>query len=728
MWSLTSSFRAFLLVLGLGSAVLAPSARGAEKYAPDEDVEVFFLNSWLPAKVRDSNKKGEVMAEFTFANTQKTEVFGPEKVRHLYEAGAIARARLWSDASGKFKVKAALLKISGGKVELRTEDMKDVVVSIDKLSPKDQTFVKQFQKQAGIAALPVPALPAIAEFDMRNAGSSESSGRKHAAHQDAQTESTSLQLAADPIRKGLELTHAGAGFPTASHGERLSSLIALGGADNWMLASIGENDRQPTRLMWVALAKGSVKKIQMLPAGEMLMDYHAGSRQMLTYSKRKIAGDDNEHPVLTIWQADPSTEEPQAVVSWNARLPGDTGRHHSVPWVRFATASHIVQRTETHRILAWDIASRRLAWMTPQESFFAPEPRLSAGGKYVYVPEDTGLRIIDSIHGNTLAQIPMNGCSGVGVHADGRMIAVANRNEIFVVDITGGERTRKLNAASVGSPFSMKFDWVTDKLLCLDNGSNGLVLYSLEHELPIWTYTFDPEAYWAYSGNGGRQRSIVDDHLVYAATFSVQGKSGLAVGAVEMPGDKAQAAIASARREDFMAIKPGARFRIEVNAIDHADEIRQAVEKEVQANGWVVDATAPNVLKAEYKRGETQQVQYEMRSLRGGGQHVQSASITPYVSTLTLLIGNDQGWQSGTASGPPPTVMMKEGDSLQSEVDRWNGPTWSFFQSVDIPPEILDPKMRGGVGKTAVTNRGLMEQPLVLNNAASADTETFGKQ
>jgi hypothetical protein len=55
---------------------------------------------------------------------------------------------------------------------------------------------------------------------------------------------------------------------------------------------------------------------------------------------------------------------------------------------------------------------------------------------------------------------------------------------------------------------------------------------------------------------------------------------------------------------------------------------------------------------------------------------------------------------------------MKESDSLQSEVDRWTTPTWNFYQSVDIPAEIIDPKKRGGVGKTAVTNRGLLEQPL----------------
>ena len=694
-------------------SVTATATFAAEKYEIDEDIEVFFLNSWIPAKARDCNKKGEVLAEFVFANALKHEIFAPEKVRHLYESGAIARARLWSDASGKFKVKAALLKVSGGKVTLRTEQSKEVVIALEKLSTKDQTFLKQFQQKAGLAALPVPELPPLVEFDTSSAVTTTGLS-KRPGQQDAQAiQEVKLALTSDPVRKGLELKQAGVGFPTSGFGERLSSLIALGGTDNWMLASVGEDSRQPTRLLWAALAKDSIKKIQMLPAGEMVIDYHAASRQMLTYSQRRSVGNASQQQlVITIWQTDPATDEPKAVVSWLGQMPDDKSWGHSAPWLRFASASHVIQRTNTHRLIAWDIASRRMAWTTPQESFFAPQPQLSAGGKYVFLPEDGGLRIVDSASGATVGELPMRGCSGVGVHRNGSLIAVANQNEIFVIDITGQQSTRKVNAESVGSPFSMTFDWVADNFLCFDKGHEGYVLFSLEHGLPMWTYTFDADAYWAHSSNGGRQRSIVDDHLVYAATFQIQGKRGMAVGAVELPGPKAQAAIAAVQREDFLAIKEGSSMRIEVVAMDHASEIREALTKELTANGWVYDENSSNVLKAEYKRGETREVRYEMQSLRSGDRQTQSVSVTPFIASLKLMVDAEEAWQSTSSTAPPPIVAMKEGTSLQSEVDRWTQPNWTFYQSLDIPAEIIDPKKRGGVGKTSVTNRGLLEQPL----------------
>ncbi len=257
-------------------ACVAPLAIAAEKYKVGEEVQVLFLGEWRTATVRDMDKKGNnTLCEFEFAGAPKQHIFTLEEVRRPYEAGAIARGRQWSDATGKYNIKAALLKISGGKVELRTEAMKEISIAIEKLSSKDQSFLKQFQKKAGLAAVPVPRLPEVETFSSANSVLVPSKGRRWSNQEEANTAATNLNLPADPIRKGLELKQQGVGFPALTHSEKVSSLIPLGGADNWILASIGESEQQPTRLMWVSLTKQLVKRIQMLPAGEMLVDYHA---------------------------------------------------------------------------------------------------------------------------------------------------------------------------------------------------------------------------------------------------------------------------------------------------------------------------------------------------------------------------------------------------------------------------------------------------------------------
>ncbi len=214
----------------------------------------------------------------------------------------------------------------------------------------------------------------------------------------------------------------------------------------------------------------------------------------------------------------------------------------------------------------------------------------------------------------------------------------------------------------------------------------------MKHELPIWTYSFDHSAFWAQDSNGARKRSIVNNHLVYAATFSEGGREGLAVGAVMLTQWQSLRSHVRSQTRRLLLIKRGAKFRIDVAAIDHASEIRQALMKEIQANGWVYDVAAPNAIQAEYRRGEPREIRYELQSTRGGNRDVQSATITPYIASVKVLVGKDEAWANISSSGPPPVVSMREGDSLQAEVDRSNQPTWTFYQTVDIPTEIIDPR------------------------------------
>ena len=51
-----------------------------------------------------------------------------------------SRVRTWTDASGKYSIKAELLKSEDGVVELKKEDGTTVVLPLDKLSDADRTY------------------------------------------------------------------------------------------------------------------------------------------------------------------------------------------------------------------------------------------------------------------------------------------------------------------------------------------------------------------------------------------------------------------------------------------------------------------------------------------------------------------------------------------------------------------------------------------------------------
>src|SRR5690606_38973401 len=124
-----------------------------------EDIEVFYLNKWFPAKVVDQNRRGDVLAEFEFAGAPRRQAFRNAEVRFAFESGAMARARNWSDQSGQFSTRAALLRIDDDAVVLRKPDMQEIKVPIAKLSSGDQSFLKRLQKELGSAAAGQPELP-----------------------------------------------------------------------------------------------------------------------------------------------------------------------------------------------------------------------------------------------------------------------------------------------------------------------------------------------------------------------------------------------------------------------------------------------------------------------------------------------------------------------------------------------------------------------------------------
>jgi hypothetical protein len=137
--------------------------------------------------------------------------------------------------------------------------------------------------------------------------------------------------------------------------------------------------------------------------------------------------------------------------------------------------------------------------------------------------------------------------------------------------------------------------------------------------------------------------------------------------------------------------------------------VQKALEDKVIANGWTLSPNATAVLSAEMKLGEQQTVNYRMFGIGATGS-TQSATFTPHIATLTLKVGEKTAWQSGTSSGAPPIVRLRRDEAVQGEVDKWQKDHPEFFESVGIPPRILDPKYRDGLGTTLVTNRGLISK------------------
>lgn len=688
----------FLLVLSMGLAAL-----GAD-YKEGEEIEVFFLNEWRPAKVLDVNKQGLVQAEFQFANAVKVEVFKPEAVRAKYESGAIWRGRTWADASGSFKIKAALLAVLPDKVLLRKTDGQEIEVPIAKLSESDQKFLKKIRSEAG-GGSPIALAPKIEAFDLTYNAFGEKPQGSVAIPAGKLAETSGFQLDPDPLRSSLKMQQAGVGIPQANFFDNLGSVIPLGGPDGWMLVGLedmrGNKAEAPTRIYWASLAKSQFKSMHSFPSGLTLVDYHPGSKQLLTFTTVG-EGSFQSDPLLTIWSVQPNSTEPTGVISWKARL--GEGKHlgNAPPWARFVTGDLVLQRDSDHRMIGWDIKNKKIAWSTAQESFFAPEPLLSPGGTYLFLPEDKRVRILDPNQGQLLGSVELTAsCSGLALHQDGRKLAILANMSLLVVDLTGKDPIREVDATTVGTPFATKIDWVDDDLLAVSTGQRDFVLFSLDKGLPAWSYSFDINVYRAES-RSGRSRSLIDGHLCYAAALEgVQ--EGYVVGAVKIPEPAVLEAVTKIQRKDYMLAGPGTKVRVQANG-DQASTVLEKLRKQVVDNQWVESNNAEFLLAGEIKTMPAQTTEYQNMMTR----QVVSVTVSPIVSSMVLSRGQEVVWQSASSNGVPPIVRLEEGKSLQSEADQWQKPDVEFFSRQDVPQEVMDPKKRGGVGTSDVTLKGLV--------------------
>lgn len=691
-------FSSFVVLL----ALTAHPVQAADGFKKGDEVQVFFLNQWWDGTVVQTNPRGDVMADFAFGGIPKRDVFKAALVRYAYEADALARARTWSDPSGTFKVKAAPVAFVEDAILLRKEDKSELKVPIAKLSPADQEFLKRLKKDLGPSASrpPKPGVPET--FDSGKGQSSWASWGGAGATLRSVVEP-------DPLPAFVKLKQGGVAFPNIDFFDRLGAVLPLGGPKGWILASV-ENTKptfeNPQRLLWVSLVNQKVENQQLLPPGEVLLDYHPPTRQLLTYTTVNESGEFeyvNGVRTLTLWKAAPTDASVTLVSRWFA----DPKEVNLVePWGRILDATTVLHRWKKNEYIAWDVANKQAKYRLSQESFFAPEAQLSGGRRYLVLPEDKQVQIIEALTGQLVSSYPApNGSSAAGISEDGTRLAVLDRNSLAVWDLASRDsEPQHYQAEAIGTPFTATLEWLTNDRIMVSSGWSDLVMFSLPHKISLWNYKFDSKA---IPEKGDRRvRAILDGHLVYAATVDAGQYGGLAVGAVQLPGPKVEEEAARFDPESILLIKPGVELAVNIQCGENNQRVYEAVQKIATANGWVLNQNAPLTIYCEMKHGEQQTVTYQ--SFRTGAS--QSVTFAPFISNFRILRGEEVAWEQGTSTGAPPVMRLDQNQSAQTEVDRWQRPNVEFFEQLEVPGKILDPKRRNGLGSTRVTNRGLVSK------------------
>ena len=128
-------------------------------------------------------------------------------------------------------------------------------------------------------------------------------------------------------------------------------------------------------------------------------------------------------------------------------------------------ASSFCIAQEKQRYIVWDFAAKDSRWHTMQESFFAPEVVLSGSRKYLFIPEDKEVRVVEAATGKWMTALPVNdGCSSVAISDEGRQAAVLGRSTLTIWDLTAADAEPKIfQAEAIGTPFTATIAWVGNR-------------------------------------------------------------------------------------------------------------------------------------------------------------------------------------------------------------------------------------------------------------------------
>ncbi len=727
---------------------------GALSLRKGAKVEVNRGFDWEPGVVVEV-KRDRVLVQTGKGSFVRTKEYARESIRFPFEANALTKARLWmkSDESPGFV--AVIVKRTSDDVVLRKFDMSETTVPRDQLSESDLKYLGDLATgRKGMDALgPIPAK--LETFNDKDALMS------HAIGFTPQRMGTTMgSWSPAPLPDVLQFSQAGLGFSLAYPSEKIVSLIPLGGKSEWILVGLADDNapafgklrgtrRRPSRILWVSLARRKVMKQQLLPIGEVVIDYRPQSSSLLTVNRLTASESSasessasessasalsagpfdasaldagvldaalkGEHEAkrsrlvprvtLATWKVTPSSKVVEPLRRFTMTRQG-RGSVRST-WARFVDGQSIVLRANGLLTL-WDLTSNSIRYSLRTDSFFGSTPQLTRDRKQLILPDDDGIGIHDTISGERIAAINVGRTSSIALSDDGKKIAAIGEGKISIVDLG----TELKEVESVELPHQSRASsiaWIDDENLWVGSGDFSSCV-NVKLKLPIWRYNFS-------SGLGARLTAmgtlydVIRGKLLYTASPTGAGMSRfgrdsvLAVGAVSLPGPDVLEAAETIDLEKIILLKKGDRVRLEVNTLQDVDAVRKMMEEQIAKAGWVIDDAANVTVMAKMYQGES-----ETRHFRSVlGHEETTVTFQPHISAIEVLVDNEVQWQVMTRSGSLPSLMtVKENETVQQVADGFSSPNSAFFGSVTFPSTLLKRKFQYGLGATTVSNRGLI--------------------
>ena len=462
-------------------------------------------------------------------------------------AGAM---RTWSDASGKFKVQAQLLRIEGEQIVLRRDDDKEITVAIEKFTTADKAYIEDVHsgkiklapdrghEDGADDATGEPAVK-ITATDLNQATTiSISGGEPWSYRPDQRMERDVLK----PTRVKLE------GGDFADRAERV--LFMPKEKKAFVVVVNSGHGGQTCRLQAGMLAP-EFAPLDISPDGASLVArceaFGLGKQAELRIYKR----DGGSAKLVVAWlpyrhHAQPGARLRGGSAEDSAERP-ELGPAADVTWAVFVDSSHLLSLSRHGELALWETPTLKPVYMVKVQHM--GPPALSATRKYLSVATSAGVAILQTADGRVAGVLPGKDLS-TGAFAfrdDGRRLAMRQGYRLSVWDLEHGALVRDFQL-DVAAGSSSSIAWADNEHIL-----TGTQLVDVERRVTICTYRQLGTA-WA-----------VRDGVVWFVARGVGPNDKVLASGEAVP----KAALEAARHlnpDEMFAIKPGVEVAVELPA------------------------------------------------------------------------------------------------------------------------------------------------------------------
>jgi hypothetical protein len=611
--------------------------------------------------------------------------------------------RLWKDASGKFEIRATLLEQTATNVKLRTDDGREITVPLTRLSPADHEHLKSLNTPTDnpfAGGTPVASRqPATSSA----AGGSATKGGTLRALPDSQSIGDELALSATGNKLDLSATPTSSFTPDPSPATTPipNGVVAISPVDAYdvvsppvpingegsFFVSIGRNmagkpESVRGRIFAVELKGKASKQVWDNPSCVRVWGHDNATGRTLLVDKLDIFQRGGEFVMVEGL----ASGAPKQIYRRTLPGAGKPGFAPQVEWATLLSGSHVAAIVD-HSLYIWDLAAAKLLYYV--EAVNATEPPAFSGNQlYMAIPQNGKIVVVETATGKIVTTLSTGTTlyPGLAFHPDGKLLAVCFSNQYQVWDCTTQSMVNE--ATTTDHLGSYPVHWIGPKMFRAALGD----AVHLDLGMSVWKYNLQLASPPILVGN----KLVVSTNVQNCALASA-----------EIPHPSAEKSVRQllSAGDKAMLVQPGSSVAIavetSVGGVNQA-EIREALATAAKAAGWKVGNSGEVTLVAKIGRGKTQELHYRSMGVGSGpaGRTESTANLTPFTAELEIRRGANVLWTRSSVNHVPFMLHLKEGETVQQAVTRFEKPDPEFFSHLTLPPRIPKPEISQQIGRS----------------------------